>query len=75
VERVNGYIETISLQNKPSKHNPRAALNAHPKKPSKTASRNSSVERAGSLSKQLKAEREINKNLQKCIIEIQKILW
>lgn len=78
VQRVNGYIETISLQNKHQKNSfrvPRQLFDQNPKKSQKAPSRKSSRDRIASLNKKLKNEKEINKNLQKCIIQIQKMLW
>lgn len=72
VERVNGYIESITLQNKmakPTAHIPRQLFEIKSKKEKeKAVSRNSSRDKVASLSKKLKAEKAINKNLQKAII-------
>jgi hypothetical protein len=75
VDRVNGYIETISSQNKPSRRSSKPSKNNHPSlRESRSKIRDtkppnpSPKETAATLSKRIKTERDINKNLQKCII-------
>lgn len=70
IDRVNGYIETISSQKK---------LTAKDSKKSSVSNKTRKFSRphdeVESLANRIKEERQINRNLQKCIIEIQQMLW